>query len=181
MKILLLLISLIVLADCKALISKEDAPPRCIKIDECSCRLKNVQEPGLINLHDLVSDNEPRFVTEGKSEQTGLVYTFYYNPCKNFLDLVCPNTSICQKDQYEFYDLGNLNTAEFEYQNNSVIVVYKSLQNYDGINRTSEVELICMKLKFREDLSMLENQSKHTTSSSSTLSVHVLVNVRYLR
>ena len=144
MKILLLLISLIVLADCKALISKEDAPPRCIKIDECSCRLKNVQEPGLINLHNLVSDNEPRFVTEGRSEQTGLVYTFYYNPCKNFLDLVCPNTSVCQKDQYEFYDLGNLNTAEFEYQNNSVIVVYKSeSQNYDGINRTSEVELIC--------------------------------------
>ena len=144
MKILLLLISLIVLADCKALISKEDAPPRCIKIDECSCRLKNVQEPGLINLHDIVSDNEPRFVTKGRSEQTGLVYTFYYNPCKNFLDLVCPNTSVCQKDQDGFYDLGNLNTAKFEYQNNSVIVVYKSTsQNYDGINRTSEVELIC--------------------------------------
>ena len=143
MKIPLLLTSLIVLADCKALISEEYAQPRCIKIDECSCRLKNVQEPGLINLHDLVSDNEPRFVTEGRSEQTGLVYTFYYNPCKNFLDLVCPNTSICQKDQNAFYDLGNLNTVEFEYQNNSVIVVYKSSQHYNRINRTSEVELIC--------------------------------------
>ena len=143
MKILLLLTSLVVLADCKALISEVDTQPRCIKIDECSCRLKNVQEPGLINLHDLVSDNEPRFVTEGRSEQTGLVYTFYYNPCKNFLDLVCPNTSICQKDQNAFYDLGNLNTAEFEYQNNSVIVVYKSSQHYNRINRTSEVELIC--------------------------------------
>ena len=140
---LLLLISLAVLADCKALISKQDAQPRCIKIDECSCRLKNVQNPGLINLHGLVSENEPRFVTEGKSEHTGVVYTFYYNPCKNFLDLVCPNTSVCQRDVYEFYDLGNLNTAEFKYQHNSVVVVYKSSQSRDGINRTSEVELVC--------------------------------------
>ena len=144
---LLLLISLTVLANCKALVSKQEGHPRCIKIDECSCRLKNVKNPGLINLHGLVSVNEPRFVTEGRSEQTGIVYTFYYNPCKNFLDLVCPNASICQKHQYDYsydyYDLGNFNTADFEYRHNSVVVVYTSSHNGDGINRTSEVELVC--------------------------------------
>ena len=144
MKLLLLLMSLAILAACNAQL--EGTQPKCIKIDDCSCRLKNVQDPGLINLHSLVSDNhEPRFVTEVKSEQTGSVYTFYYNPCTNFLDLVCPNTSLCKKDEwYDFYDLGNLHTAEFEYQNNAVVVVYKSRsQNPDGLNRTSEVELVC--------------------------------------
>ena len=137
MKSLLLLMSL---AACNGLL--EDTRPKCIKIDDCSCRLKNVQDPGLINLHSLVSDNqEPRFVTEAKPEK----FTFYYNPCSSFFDLVCPNSSVCQKvELYDFYDLGNLHTAEFEYQNNSVVVVYKSgVQNPDGYNRTSEVELIC--------------------------------------
>ena len=146
MKLLLLLILLAILAACNAHALPEETQPKCIKIDDCSCRLKNVQDPGLINLHSLVSDNhEPRFVTEGKSEQTGSLYTFYYNPCTNFLDLVCPNTSLCQKNvRYEFYDLGNLYTAEFEYQNNAVVVIYKSRShNPDGRNRTSEVELVC--------------------------------------
>ena len=132
--------SLAVVAACNALL--EDTRPKCIKIDDCSCRLKNVQDPGLINLHSLVSDNEePRFVTEAKPEK----FTFYYNPCSSFLDVVCPNSSLCQKvELYDFYDLGNLHTAEFEYQNNSVVVVYKSgIRNPDGRNRTSEVELIC--------------------------------------
>ena len=146
MNLLLLLILLAILAACNAHALPEETQPKCIKIDDCSCRLKNVQDPGLINLHGLVSDNrEPRFVSEGKSEQTGSLYTFYYNPCTNFLDLVCPNTSLCQKNvRYEFYDLGNLYTAEFEYQNNAVVVVYKSRSHIpDGRNRTSEVELVC--------------------------------------
>ena len=142
---LFLLISLAILVISSALPLKEDAQPRCIKIDECSCRLKNVPEPGLIYLHGLVNDkHEPRFMIEGKSEQTGRVYTFYYNPCKNFLDLGCPNTAVCQKNVHDFYDLGNIDTTEFEYQNNSVIVIYKSqAQNIDNIDRTSEVELVC--------------------------------------
>ena len=42
------------------------------------------------------------------------------------------------------YDLGNIDTTEFEYQNNSVVVIYKSqAKNIDDINRTSEVELVC--------------------------------------
>ena len=132
--------SLAVLVACDALL--EDTRPKCIKIDDCSCRLKNVQDPGLINLHSLVSDNhQPRFVTEVPSEKS----TFYYNPCATFLDVACPNSSVCQKvELYNFFDLGNLHTAEFEYQNNSVVVVYKSgTQNPDGSNRTSEVELVC--------------------------------------
>ena len=139
---------LAILADgSDALPLKKDARPRCIKIDECSCRLKNVPEPGLINLHGLVSDkHEPRYITEGQSGGDGRDY--YYNPCMNFVDLGCPNTAVCQKNaydyNYDFYDLGNINTAEFEYLNNSVVVIYKSLaHNIDNITRTSEVELVC--------------------------------------
>ena len=142
--------SLAILADSNALFLKEDARPRCIKIDECSCRLKNVPEPGLINLHGLVNDkHEPRYIIErGDAEQTGAGQTFYYNPCMNFSDLGCPNTAVCQKNvysyNYDFYDLGNIDTTEFEYQNNSLFAIYKSLaQNKDDINRTSEVELVC--------------------------------------
>ena len=149
MRLPLLSVLLTILAVSDALLVKEDARPRCIKIDECSCKLKNVPEPGLINLHGLVSDkHEPRFITEGESEQTGRTYVFYYNPCMNFVDLGCPNTSVCQKNTYNYnydlYDLGNIDTTEFEYQNNSVVVIYKSqAKNIDDINRTSEIELVC--------------------------------------
>ena len=132
MMLSLLLISLAILAYSDALpVLKEDARPRCIKIDECSCKLKNVPEPGLINLHGLVNDkHEPRFIIEGKSELTGRVYTFYYNPCMNFLYLGCPNTSMCQKNVYDFYDLGNIDTTEFEYQNNSVVAIYVTISKH---------------------------------------------------
>ena len=145
MKLLLLVLLAILVNSNSAFPLKEDARPRCIKIDECSCRLKNVPEPGLINLHGLVGDkDEPRFIVKGESEQTGRVYTFYYNPCSNFVGLGCPNASVCQKNVYDFYDLGNVDTAEFEYQDDSVVVIYKSQsQNIDDINRTSEVELVC--------------------------------------
>ena len=66
----------------------------------------------------------------------------------NFVDLGCPNSSVCQKNTYNYnydlYDLGNIDTTEFEYQNNSVVVIYKSqAKNIDDVNRTSEVELVC--------------------------------------
>ena len=147
--LLMLLAILAVDSNALPLLIKEDARLRCVKIDECSCRLKNVPEPGLINLHGLVSDKpEPRFIIEVESGEPGRVYTFYYNPCMNFLDLGCPNTAVCQENaydyNYDFYDLGNIDTTEFEYQNNSVFIIYKSQgQNIDDINRTSEVELVC--------------------------------------
>ena len=183
----LLLIPLTVLTDADALpLIKEDARPKCTKIDECSCRLKNVPEPGLINLHGLVNDkHEPRFIIEGKSELTGRVYTFYYNPCMNFnfldLDSVgCRNTSVCQRNVNDFYDLGNIDTTEFEYQNNSVVAIYKSQsQNIDGINRTSEIEFVCDGTEILGRLEFIENLSQHTTDLSSTLSVRVLGDVRH--
>ena len=43
---------------------------------------------------------------------------------------------------HDFYDLGNIDTTEFEYQNKSVVAIHKSApQNIDGM--TSEVELVC--------------------------------------
>ena len=75
--------------------SGEDTQPNCIKIDECSCRLKNVESTGVISL---VSDkHEPRFVTEGKTSVISKLYGFYYNPCKNFSYLGCTDTAICQQ------------------------------------------------------------------------------------
>lgn len=51
--------------------------------------------------------------------------------------LGCPNTKNPYDYYYDFYDLGNINATEFEYQNNSV-VIYKSLaHNIDDFNRTS--------------------------------------------
>ena len=126
--------------------SGEDTQPNCIKIDECSCRLKNVESTGVISLHGLVSDkHEPRFVTEGKTSAIGKLYGFYYNPCKNFSYLGCTDTVICQQDAPNtFYNLGNLDTVEFKYQGNSVVAVYQSRsQNSDSLNKTSEVHLIC--------------------------------------
>ena len=139
---LLLLIAAIVCSYALSL-SEEDSQPKCIKIDECSCRLKNVQNPGAINLHGLVSDkHEPRFVTEGKTAVVSKLYGFYYNPCKNFSYLGCTNTAICQQAvPNTFYDLGNLETVEFKYQSDSVVAVYKSRSH--GLNKTSEVHLIC--------------------------------------
>ena len=136
---------LVVLACSNALPVAIDFQPMCVKIDECSCNLVNVEQPGLIDLHGLVSGQGPEFETTGKSEQTGLEYSFYYNPCLNFTDHECPETGLCQTgDGVEAYDLGNLNNVEFKVVDNSVVAVYKSrFPDKYGQNRSSEVELVC--------------------------------------
>ena len=126
----------------------------------------------MTNLHGLVSDkDEP----DSQLKETGRVYTFYYNPCKNFLDLGCPNTSVCQKNVYDFYDLGNIHTTEFEYQSNSVVAVYKSqAQNIDDINGTSEVGLVCDEIEVLGRLEFIGEPIRAHYRLSSTLSVDVL-------
>ncbi|XP_065887824.1 uncharacterized protein [Dysidea avara] len=59
----------------------------------------------------------------------------------NFSNYGCPDTGICQvtADRSTLFDLGNLHTVDFEYQNN-VFAIY---QSEHGDQRTSTVELIC--------------------------------------
>ena len=121
--------------------------PTCVKIDQCSCHLTGVEQPGVIDLHSLVSGEPfPAFTIQAKSEKTNKTYTYTYNPCLTFMHNFCPRTSICQEGSLssESYDLGNLNTVEFVYLNNSVSAFYKSEYKDDlGYNRSSEVELVC--------------------------------------
>ena len=120
-----------------------DDQPACIKIEECSCMLKNMETPGTINLRGslIVNSSHPAYQIQGKS---GLEYDFYYNPCFNFSDYGCPATSICQTGYGASNDLGNLKTVNFVYVNNSVVAVYKSqFDDKYGYNRTSQVELVC--------------------------------------
>ena len=135
------------LANCDALpVAKDVDQPECVKIDECSCMLKNVETPGIINLRGslIVNGSHPAYQTQGKSEQTGLEYDFYYNPCVNFSDYGCPATGICQTGYGASNDLGNLKTVNFVYQDNSVVAIYKSqFDDKYGDNRTSQVELVC--------------------------------------
>ena len=147
-----LLINLILLAtgllNCNALpvTNNGDDQPECVKIDECSCMLKNVETPGIINLRGnlIVNSSHPAYHTQGKSEQTGLEYDFYYNPCFNFSDYGCPATGICQTGYEQSIDLGNLKTVNFVYKDDSVVAIYKSqFDDMYGYNRTSEVELVC--------------------------------------
>ena len=121
--------------------------PMCVKIDECSCHLTEVEKPGVIDLHSLVSGEPfPTFTIEAKSEKTNKTYTYTYNPCVAFIHNFCPRTSICQEGSLssESYDLGNPDTVQFVYENNSVFALYKSKYKDDlGYNRSSEIELVC--------------------------------------
>ncbi|XP_065887819.1 uncharacterized protein [Dysidea avara] len=132
------LLILLVTMSCSGVVLHIKDEPTCVKIDECSCRLTGVEQPGDIDLHSLVSGNhEPAFVAQGE------YYHYYYNPCMNFSDYGCPETGICQvtNDGSTLFDLGNLDSVKFQYQNNSVFAVYQS-ENSD-ITRTSTVELVC--------------------------------------
>ena len=118
--------------------------PTCVKIDQCSCQLTGVEQPGVIDLHSLVSGQPlPTFIIQAKSN---ISYTYAYNPCETFHYYLCPRTSICQEMPLssEAYDLGNPDTVQFVYQNNSVFALYKSKYK-DGLghNRSSEIELVC--------------------------------------
>ncbi|XP_065888311.1 uncharacterized protein [Dysidea avara] len=154
------LMLLLAIATCSDAASLE---PTCVKIDECSCHLTGVEQPGVIDLHSLVSgEHEPTFTIQAKSEQTNLTYNYSYNPCMIFSTNSCPNTSMCQTgDKVESYNLGNLETVEFVFRVTSVFAVYHSKHDdKHGQNRTSEVELICdedeMKGRFEYDHELSE-------------------------
>ncbi|XP_065890154.1 uncharacterized protein [Dysidea avara] len=125
--------------------------PRCDKIDQCSCKLRNVRNPGIITLHPLVSGKPTaRFAEYASSKDNGDYYNYFYNPCVSFSVAagsysVCNNVSMCQTmtDGYQStFNLGTIDSAEFVYRNGSVIIMYQSGgPSYN--NRTTEVELVC--------------------------------------
>ena len=59
---------------------EEDSIPKCVKVDECSCRLKNTGNNGLIDIRPQIVEgqHEPRFA------DYPLYSKYYYNPCTTF-------------------------------------------------------------------------------------------------
>ena len=126
----LILLIITVHSDAKS-IEKEFAV--CAEIDRCSCNLTGVEQPGVIDLHSLVNGKrEPTFVT-----QVGH-HNYFYNPCLTFSSHVCANSALCQTaDRNEIYNLGDLDSVKFLYNNNSLFAFYH------GDDRSSSVQLIC--------------------------------------
>ena len=117
----------------------------CTKVGTCSCKLKNVNNTGLINLQTLVDGSpSPRFIV-------GSDYTYYYNPCTNFVvnssNRGCEEgVALCQKskDSKYAYSLGKAEDVEFKYTTGSVFAVYHDATTpNDGYTRSSEIELVC--------------------------------------
>ena len=123
------------------------AEPTCAKVDTCSCRLKNVNNTGLISLKNLVDGSPtPRFSIKF------LDYVFYYNPCANFVvesnNKGCDEgVALCQKKTVgseHAFNLGKAEDVQFKYVNGSVFAVYANAKTpNDGYLRSSEIELIC--------------------------------------
>ena len=136
--------------------------PVCGKVDQCSCNF--IVQPGdvePINLHSLVDRHKPTFETKGKSENTGLEYTFYCNPCLNFSEYGCKETGMCRtRLGAKSYNLANLSTVDFVYQDatRSVFAVYKSKVDDEYI--TSEVELVCDQSEYDGKFEFVGNPSE---------------------
>ena len=127
--------------------------PRCDKIDQCSCKLKNVRHPGIINLHSLVDgEHQPRFVSLGSESPMAPTtqYNYFYNPCSNFTVPkgnynYCENAALCQTtigDYYQAFNLGTIDSVRFVYENNTVVAVYQSVGS-NNVKRITQVELVC--------------------------------------
>ena len=127
-------------------VSVGESEGECAKVDSCSCRLKNVNNTGLINLKYLVDGNpNPRFTARASD------YVYYYNPCMNFAvesdNQGCDGVALCQKKTsgsgYAF-NLGKAEDSHFNYSNGSVFTIYTNAKTpNDGLGRSSEIELIC--------------------------------------
>ena len=120
--------------------------PKCAKVDTCSCKLKNVNNTGLISLNNLVDGSpNPRFISSAGK------YFYYYNPCTNFVlkstNKGCEDgVALCQmrNDSIYAFNLGKAEDLQFTYINGSVFAVYaNALTPEDGYKRTSEIELVC--------------------------------------
>ena len=151
MKVVLLLHVPLVAATFALLSEEDDGTPKCVKVDECSCKLKNTgTNDGLIDLRPVTAEgqHEPRF-TDYRSYSK-----YYYNPCATFSyppsdyvgDLLytsCNETGsvLCQKrgGADMFISLGTISSTNFYYYNGSVFVNYASL----GFVFHAVVELVC--------------------------------------
>lgn len=136
----------------KVTYTSADFKPRCDKIDQCSCKLRNVRHPGVINLHSLVDgEHQPRFINLGSESSMAphVLYNYFYNPCENFTVPkgnynYCENVAVCQTigNYYNAFNLGTIESVQFLYEDKTVVAVYQSTGQYDD-NRTTKVELVC--------------------------------------
>ncbi|XP_065886711.1 uncharacterized protein [Dysidea avara] len=169
MKVYAVIILLLTVTYSFAIPSVNKEKPSCVKIDECSCHLTGVEQPGVIDLHSLVSGkHEPTFVIEVKSEQTNVSYNYSYNPCMNFSDFGCPNTSICRTgdhDGYQSTDLGNLYNDGFlvdDLDKNALFAFYQSkYKDKFGFYWVSGVELICDEAEVKGKFEYVGEPSSH--------------------
>lgn len=132
-----------------------DDSPKCVKIDECSCRLKNTdKDNGLINLRPQTVQglHEPRFADYLQYDK------YYYNPCTVFkyppsnyqddgvLYTNCDGTTtaVCRKQGGvdTFLNIGMINTTVFTYNNGSLHVKYTAPADFGRVYYT-DVELVC--------------------------------------
>ena len=153
-RVALLLLLLIIVISSAVSNGDSDNTPKCVKVDECSCRLKNTGAAnGLIDLHPHTVEglHEPRFADYYQYSK------YYYNPCLTFsyppteysaqhLYTNCNATStvVCQKQGGvdTFVNLGMINTTEFSYHNGSVTVKYTAPADFGRVIYT-DVELVC--------------------------------------
>lgn len=145
---------LLLIVTIKATRSSFDFKPRCDKIDQCSCKLRNVlRHSGVIDLNSLVDgEHQPRFVSLGSEDPMSPTtqYNYFYNPCNSFTVPkgnydYCENAAVCQTmigDYYSAFNLGTIDSVQFLYENNTVVAVYQSGGSYYD-NRTTKVELVC--------------------------------------
>ena len=141
-----LLFSSCIVAVFQASVGASEREGECAKVDTCSCKLKNVNNTGLISLKNLVDGSpNPRFTARESN------YVYYYNPCTNFMvdsaNQGCDGVALCQKKTNgsgHAFNLGKAEDSQFNYSNGSVFAVYTNAKTpNDGYERSSEIELIC--------------------------------------
>ena len=168
-----------------------DFKPRCDKIDQCSCKLRNVRHPGVINLHSLVDgeldgEHQPRFINLGSESPMAPTtkYNYFYNPCDNFTVPkgnydYCENAAVCQTVigdyYYSAFNLGTIESVQFLYENNTVVAVYQSGDRYYA-NRTTKVELVCDPNQVLGKLVFVEEQPIRKTLYKMCMSWGMCVN-----
>ena len=130
----------------QVLVGASEFEGECAKVDTCSCKLKNVNNTGLISLKNLVDGSpNPRFTARAAN------YVYYYNPCTNFVveseNKGCDGVALCQQKNNgseHAFNLGKAEDSQFNYKNGSVFAVYANAKTpNDGYERSSEIELVC--------------------------------------
>ncbi|XP_048756139.2 uncharacterized protein LOC125666854 isoform X2 [Ostrea edulis] len=111
---------------------------QCTFRDQCSCTMA---DGGLIDLTSLGNQNQlPAFPDTYAMDG----YFYSYNPCYSFIEGACTNAAACQiiGDQSAQYQIGDANSAMFDFDGINVHVKYSSTDS-TGLTRNLDVTLVC--------------------------------------